>query len=234
MVLLFLRDAVGALPLLPFAAGFALFLAPGFLVSGWFFGGDVRGVAVVPVGFASSAGLFGLLGVPFLILHLPIRVYLWCSGVVLAAFLAAAAWRTLRGGAPAGYPPERASAGWLWAPFAVLAAVLAFVSTRRAPGSYDDVWVYLAWVRDFSVSGALARRDPYFGEPVQALSRVKVNGWLLEQAALSRVTGVDPIEMVLRCLTPTLAVIRPRFRIAGITDHFNGSHPTRTSFAVAV
>lgn len=207
-MLLPLRGVTENLPLLPFVAGLALFLAPGALVAGWFFAEEVNGAAVVPVAFAFSAGLFGLLGVPFLILYAPIEAYLWACGAVLAAFLTAASWRVARGVRPAADPTERSSGGgWLWAPFGVLAAVLAFVSTRRAPGSYDDVWVYLAWVRDFSVSDALALRDPYFGEPVRALSRVKVNGWLLEQAALSRVTGVDPVEMVLRCLTPALAVI---------------------------
>lgn len=207
VVLLPLRGVVGSVPLLPFAAGLALFLAPGALFSGWFLANHVRGVAVVPVAFALSAGLFGLLGVPFLILHAGIEAYLWASGAVLSAFLVAAACRLSCKGSPTVEPPERTSGGWSWAPFGLLAGVLAFVSTRRAPGSYDDVWVYLAWVRDFSVSGALALRDPYFGEPVRALSRVKVNGWLLEQAALSRVTGVDPVEMILRCLTPTLVLV---------------------------
>lgn len=207
VVLLALRGAGEALPLLPFAAGLALFLAPGLLFSGWFLRDHVRDVAVVPVAFALSTGLFGLLGIPFLILHSGIRAYLWTSGAVLAAFLGAAAWRTLRGGPPPAISRDRPSGGWLWAPFAMLAAALAFVSTRRAPGSYDDFWVYAAWVKDFSVSGGLARRDPYFGEPVGSLSRVKVNGWLLEQAALAKVTGVEPVEMILRCLTPALVVV---------------------------
>ena len=209
-ILLLLRDALDAVPLLPFAGGLLLFVAPGVLVSGWLLGEHVRGAAVVPVAFALSTGLFGLLGIPFLVLHAGIGVYLWTCGATLAAFLAAAVLRTLRGervdSAGDGRPQE-APAGWLWVPFALLAAALTFVSTRRAPGSYDDFWVYAAWVRDFSVSGRLTLRDPYFGEPVGALSRVKVNGWLLEQAALSRLTGVEPVEMILRCLTPALVVV---------------------------
>lgn len=209
MVLLPLREVTAPVPLVPFAAGLALFLAPGVLLSGWLLAGYVRGPAVVPVAFALSTGLFGLTGVPFLILHASIQTYLWTAGAMLAVFLAGALWRTLGGrGSPAeDGPPDGSSGGWLWAPFGLLAAVLAFVSTRRVPGSYDDVWVYLAWVRDFSVSEGLALRDPYFGEAVGGLSRVKVNGWLLEQAALSRVSGIDPIEMVLRYLTPTLVVV---------------------------
>lgn len=206
-VVLLARETLDAVPLLPFAGGLLLFVAPGVLVSGWFLGEHVRGAAVVPVAFALSTGLFGLLGVPFLVLHAGIEAYLWTCGAVVAASLAAAGWRTLRGDLSFAVYREQVPGGWLWAPFALLAAVLAFVSTRRVPGSYDDFWVYAAWVRDFSISERLALRDPYFGEPVGALSRVKVNGWLLEQAALSRLTGVEPIEMILRCLTPVLAVV---------------------------
>jgi Family of unknown function (DUF6077) len=95
----------------------------------------------------------------------------------------------------------------LWAPFWLLCGVLAFVGIRRVPNSYDDAWVYLSWVRDFSDSSRLALRDPYFGEKVAEFSRAKVNGWLLEQAALSRASGVDTIELVLRYLTPALVVV---------------------------
>lgn len=209
LMLLPLREVTEHVPIVPFAAGLALFLAPGVLLSGWFLAGHVRGAAIVPVAFALSTGLFGLTGVPFLIVHASIEAYLWTAGAMLAVFLAGALWRTLGGGGSPTEddPPDGPSGGWLWAPFGLLAAVLAFVSTRRVPGSYDDVWVYLAWVRDFSVSEGLALRDPYFGEAVGGLSRVKVNGWLLEQAALSRVSGIDPIEMVLRYLTPALVVV---------------------------
>ena len=73
-----------------------LFMAPGVLSSCWFLAEDISGPAIVPVGFAISAGIFGLLGVPALILHGSIEAYLWVAGATLAAFLAAAAWRTLR------------------------------------------------------------------------------------------------------------------------------------------
>ena len=78
---------------------------------------------------------------------------------------------------------------------------------QEAPSSYDDIWVYLSWVRDFADSERLALVDPYFGERIAEFSRAKVNGWLLEQAALSRVSGLDTIELVLRYLTPTLVVV---------------------------
>jgi hypothetical protein len=169
-------------------------------------------VAVVPVGFAISAGIFGLLGVPLLILHGSIEAYMWAAGATLAVFLAAAAWRALRRKPPTeegggGEGTSGPSAGWLWAPFALLAGVLAFVPTRRAPNPNDDIWAYLSWVRDFAGADRLALREPYFGERTAEFARVKINGWLLEQAALSRVAGLDTIQLVLRYLTPALVVV---------------------------
>jgi Family of unknown function (DUF6077) len=205
-----LRSVSGAFPLVAFAATLVLFTAPGVLFSHWFLRDHISGPALVPVGFAISTGVFGLLGVPILIAHTSIEVYLWAAGAVLAAFLAAAVWRVLRGEAPATEEaggPNDPSAGWLWAPFAVLGAVLAFVATRRVPNNYDDIWVYLSWVRDFASADRVALREPYFSERTGELSRVHVNGWLLEQAALSRVSGLDTIELVLRYLTPTLVVV---------------------------
>jgi hypothetical protein len=212
ILLLPLRSLSHAVPPVAFVATLVLFAAPGILVSYWLLGDDLSGIARLPVGFAISTGVFGLLGVPALVLHLSTDAYLLTASVLLSAFLALAAWRSLRpksravdpsgGDAPCGPP-----AGWLWVPFGLLSGVLAFVGIRRVPSNYDDAWVYLSWVRDFSDSKRLALRDPYFGEKVAEFSRVKVNGWLLEQAALSRVSGLDTIELVLRYLTPTLVVV---------------------------
>jgi Family of unknown function (DUF6077) len=213
ILLIPLRDLSGAFPPFAFGATLVLFTAPGLLLSHWLVGEDLSAMSLVPVGFAISTGIFGLLGVPALILHLSTENYLLAAGTLLAAFLVAAAWRTLRVKAPAAAssperePPYGAPAGWLWAPFALLCGVLAFVGIRRVPSSYDDIWVYLSWVKDFADSERLALLDPYFGERITEFSRAKVNGWLLEQASLSRVSGLDTIELVLRYLTPTLAVV---------------------------
>ena len=213
ILLLPLRGLSVAFSPVAFAATLVLFTAPGLLLSHWLLSDDMAGPTLVPVGFAASTGIFGLLGVPALILHLSTEDYLLAAGTLLAAFLAVAAWRTLRPKSPvAECSPEQEAkygppAGWLWAPFTLLCGVLAFVGARRVPSSYDDIWVYLSWVKDFADSERLALVDPYFGERIAAFSRAKVNGWLLEQAALSRVSGLDTIELVLRYLTPTLVVV---------------------------
>jgi hypothetical protein len=212
IMLLPLRNVFDAFPPIVFAATLVLFMAPGFLLSQWLLGDDLSGFAHIPVGFVISTGVFGLLGVPALILHLSTDAYLLAAGLVLCIFMALAAWRTSRARAHAVEPPTKDAfygppAGWLWVPFGLLCGVLAFVGTRRVPNSYDDAWVYLSWVRAFSDSNRLALSDPYFGEKVAEFSRAKVNGWLLEQAALSRVSGLDTIELVLRYLTPTLVVV---------------------------
>jgi hypothetical protein len=213
ILLLPLRDLSGAFPPVAFAATLVLFSAPGLLLSHWLLRNDISGLALVPVGFAISTGVFGVLGVPALILNLSTENYLLAAGTLLAAFLAVAAWRTLRVKERAvESPPEQDApygppAGWLWPPFALLCGVLAFVGIRRVPSSYDDIWVYLSWVKDFANAERLALLDPYFGERIAEFSRAKVNGWLLEQAALSRVSGLDTIELVLRYLTPTLVIV---------------------------
>ncbi|MBD0355395.1 MAG: hypothetical protein ICV58_09520, partial [Rubrobacteraceae bacterium] len=178
LLLVPLRGASEEFPLVPFAATVVLFMAPGVLSSHWFLKDGISGPALVPVGFAISTGVFGLLAVPVLIIHTSIEAYLWYAGVVLALFLGTAAWRVLRMGAPSeeggvSYGP---SAGWLWAPFALLGGVLAFVATRRVPNNYDDIWVYLAWVRDFASADRVALREPYFSERTEELSRVHVDG----------------------------------------------------------
>ncbi len=74
------------------------------------------------------------------------------------------------------------------------------------PHSYNDLWVYMAYVREFLNTEQLARFESYFGNETGA-SRVRINGWLLEQAALARVSGLDPVDLVLRYLNPTVVVL---------------------------
>ena len=198
-----------------FASTFALFMVPGILLSHWFLRQYFPGVALVPVAFVLSVSLFGVLAVPALVLHASLEAYLWVSGVIVFAFLGAAALRALYGRTPEaseGKERERnllshLSVGVLWVPFAALSALLAYASAAGAPRFYGDMWVYLAWGREFLSANHLALVDPYLGNKVAALSRVKINGWLLEQAALSRVSGMDPVEMVMRYLAPTLVVV---------------------------
>jgi hypothetical protein len=202
-----LRSTLATLPLIPFLSTFLLFMVPGVLLSHWFLDEHLSGPAMVPVSFAISAGIFGLLGVPVLILHQSLDLYLWIAGALLSAFLVAAAFRVLRRKTSAenGTPGDfRLSS--LWIPFLLLSTVLAVISCIRVPLPYDDIWVYLAWVQEFLSTDKLALYEPYFGNEIGA-SRVLINGWLLEQAAFSRVSGIDPVELVLNYLDPTLVVV---------------------------
>lgn len=197
-----LRPAFAGVPLVLFSCALCLFMAPGtVLVSGLF--RDLPLPVVVPVAFAVSVGIFALLGVPFLATNLGLEPYLWVAGAMVAASLATAALRRKRSGRAGSIPPASA---WLWGPFLVLCAALASVYRVKEPFPYDDIWVYLAWVREFADAGNGAFREPYFGDPVGS-SRAQINGWLLEQAALSRVSGIDPVDLVLGYLVPTLVVM---------------------------
>jgi len=119
-----LRDLLSALPGLLYAATLVLFLTPGFLITRWFLGERFRGVAALHVAFVLSAGLFGMLGVPMLVTHRSLDLYLLISGAVVAASLLAAAVVALTRGQPTGGQPTGGAPGmeerahrWLWLPF---------------------------------------------------------------------------------------------------------------------
>ena len=202
-----LRDLLSALPGLLYAATLVLFLTPGFLITHWFLAERFPGVVALPVAFVFSAGLFGMLGIPFLVTHRSLDLYLLISGTVMATSLLAAAIVALTRGQPAGGAPgmEERAHRLLWLPFLASGAVLAYASRMRVPHPYNDLWVYLAYVREFLNTESLARFEPYFGNETGA-SRVRINGWLLEQAAFSRASGIDPVDLVLRYLNPTVVV----------------------------
>lgn len=203
-----LRSTFEALPLIPFLGTIFLFTAPGVVLVHRFFDEHLSGPVIVPVSFALSGGIFALVGVPFLMLHRSLDLYLWVSGAILAASLVAAVLGILRrkpsveNGAS-----MRSYLGWLWLPFLLLSAVLASTTWQHMPRSpYADIWTYLAHVREFLNTDNLALHEPYFGN-VTGTSRLQINGWLLEQAAFSRVSGIDPIELVPRYLAPTLVLM---------------------------
>ena len=85
ILLLPLRDLSVAFPPVAFAATLVLFMAPGLLLSHWLLRDDMAGPTLLPVAFAVSTGIFGLLGVPALILHLSTEDYLLAAGPLLAA-----------------------------------------------------------------------------------------------------------------------------------------------------
>jgi hypothetical protein len=205
-----LRGTLEAYPLIPFASTLLLFMVPGVLVASWLFGDRFfGGAALVPVSFVISTGVFGLLGVPMLMLHLSLEAYMWIVGAVLSAFLMAAVFRVAFRKPPAQRQDDASAGpapGWLWVPFVVLSAALALVSRARVPHPYEDIWVYLAYVQEFLSTDNLASHEPYFGRMTE-LSRAQINGWLLIQASLSQISGIAPVELVLDYLAPTLVII---------------------------
>ncbi len=221
-----LRDVFEAAPLVRFLAAFALFLAPGAMVWRRFLSGRLPDVTGVPAAFVVSSGTFALLAVPLLITHRSLNLYIWITGAVVISSLVWAAIRILIGGAresspdseldrgpadrmPADHAAESGSPlgrGLLWLCFLGLGGVLASVSRARGAGLYGDIWVYLAYIRDYLSTDRLALWEPYLGGEL-GVSRASINGWLLEQAALSRVSGVDPIALVFEHLNPALICV---------------------------
>lgn len=215
-----LRGVLQEIPVLTFAGTLLLFVVPGALMSSWFLREHFPAVALVPAAFVISTAFFSLLGVPMLVLHRSLTEYLWVSGGIIAVFVLVAAVRTFlrkpddtKEGIPAEPPaesfvePPEPFTRWLWAPFLALGVALAFVSRTRTPVVDADTWVYLAYVREYLNTDKLALFNPYFGDKLEVMSRVKINGWLLEHAAFSRVAGIDPVNLVLRYLAPTLIIV---------------------------
>ena len=206
VALLPLREALATLPGVLLFATLVLFLAPGALLVRWFFGEYFSGVALVPAAFVTSVGLFALSAVPMLVAESTLDAYLWVCGTIVALFLLAAvimAFRREVAGEPGFATADRG--GLMWAPFAGLVAVMAYIARTTAPSVLGDIWIYLSWVREYLGGGRLASVEPFFSGDV-SLSRAKINGWILEQAAVSRVSGVDPVDLVFSYLNPVLVV----------------------------
>ncbi|HKH11702.1 MAG TPA: DUF6077 domain-containing protein [Rubrobacter sp.] len=203
-----LRGAFATLPGVTVAAALVLLLAPGVLLARWFLSGYFSGAALVPAGFVLGVGAFALVAVPLLIFDASLEAYLWATGTLVVASLIAAAVLAFAG-YRAGSETETIVSdrgGVMWAPFVLLAGALAYVARITAPSSYGDIWVYLAWVRAYLGPGGLGAAEPFFGGEV-GLSRAKINGWLVEQAALSKVSGVDPVDFVFSYLNPVLVAV---------------------------
>jgi len=90
------------------------------------------------------------------------------------------------------------STSLLWVPFSLLMGALAWISATNLPRPAEDAWIYLARVRDFFELGEIK---------AAGFSRLAVNGWLPEQAELSLISGLDPVALMLRYLSPTLVVV---------------------------
>lgn len=208
-----LQQTLHGLPMLRFGAALVLFLIPGYVIYERWFSQALGGAGAIPASFAFSVSLFGVLGVPFLILHESLSAYLFLCGVVVALAIAFSLVDVLIK-RPASDTARTVSgedlseaAWWLWVPFTCGAITLGYLAHIRYPMVDGDTWDYLAWIREYLNTRHLTLYDPYFGERVAAISRVKINGWLLEQAALSRVAGIDPVTLVLHYLEPTLVVV---------------------------
>jgi hypothetical protein len=202
-----LRFTFAEISLIPYLCTLFLFMVPGVVLVHGFFEEYFSGAVMVPVAFVLSVGIFALFGVPFLILHLGLGLYLWTAGTIVTISAVGAVFKMLRRKPTAeNSTPVGFFLIWLWIPFLFLGAILATVLWTERPQPYNDIWVYLSWVREFLNSDRLALREPYFGNQI-GTSRAQINGWLLEQAALSKISGIDPVELVLRYLAPTLVVM---------------------------
>jgi tetratricopeptide (TPR) repeat protein len=150
------------------------------------------------VAFALSAGLFGVLALPFLVLRWSLDAYLLVCGGVLALSLVGALLLALRG-RPAPEEPATEARGTrlLWVPLAGMAAALAVTAVHVFQAPNTDIWSLIGFVQGFSD----------VDQPRSAWGRYALNGWIFEQAALVRVTGLDALSLVQDYLAPIMVVI---------------------------
>lgn len=207
-----LRGLLSAAPGILFLSALFLFMVPGLILTRLLMDSRFSLGMRAPLAFALSMGLFGLASVPGLLLDWSLGAYLWLCCGILALCVILAVRR-----APAAVqedPPSEddettarsASGGWLWAPFLVLNLATGFLAWAAAPPKpADDLWIYLSYVRDYLATDMLASRDPFYGGEL-GFSRIQINGWLAEQAALSKLSGIDPVPLAVNYLTPTLVI----------------------------
>jgi hypothetical protein len=203
------RESFETVPGVLLLASLVLFSTPGLLLVRWFFGEYFSGVALLPAALVTDVGIFALLAVPMLIAESTLSVYLWVCGAVVGGFLLVAVVLAFRPERDVTDEPVFAVSdrgGIMWVPFVLLVAVMAYIARTTAPSVFGDIWIYLSWVREYLSGDKLASVEPFFGSDV-GLSRARINGWLLEQAAVSKASGVDPIDLVFSYLNPALVIM---------------------------
>jgi len=204
-----LRGSLLAVPALLFLGTLALFMVPGMVLTYLFMDRDLSILARAPVALAFSIGLFGLVSFPGLILDWRLGTYLLiCCGILALSVVLVVVVAARRAPSPETGPQLAPGSpdGWLWVPFLFLAGILGSLAVVAAPPPpIDDLWIYLAYVQDYLGTGRLASQDPFYGGDL-GFSRIQINGWLAEQAAFSRLTGIDPAELLVNYWTPTIVV----------------------------
>ncbi len=201
-------------PLRTFAAGgpvaalaaFVMFMLPGLVLLDLLLSrrvGKSRGIlSRVPPAFALSAGIFGLLALPPLLLKWNLDTYLLACGGVFLLSVVGAIVLMFRGPEPT---EERRETGGnervLWVLLIVLTAVLGFASVGIHQGARSDFWAYVMYAQRFF------GLDPLNSFFVGGFSRSSVMGWSLEQAAFSWVSGINPVTLLTTYLAPALILL---------------------------
>lgn len=193
----------------PFYITIAIFLIPGLALTYLFLGRRPSFAFRVPLALVLSVGVFGLPALFVLLSNQTFEIYLALCLMFLALSLALLVILALRRN---NSPVDEVAAGenddirwWMWGPFALIGLVFALISATGNLTYGNDEWVYLGYIRDFLAPGNLAVYEPFYGE-VASFNRIYMSGWILEQAAFSRISGLDPVPMALTYLPPVVMV----------------------------
>lgn len=200
LILLLTLQGTAAVGFLLLPAALVLFVLPGAVLAGLLAEDSYDPLAKAPLVFVLSTGVFGLLALPPLVLKWSLGAYLFVCGVVVALSLIGTVVLAVRPFRRAEPEAGERGEGWLWLPLGAMTAVLAALSLRVFYAPNSDTWAYLMYVQNFLKLEKINSFIPGFG-------RSSLSGWLLEQAAISRVSGVEPVDLALNYLTPLLVVM---------------------------
>ncbi|CAN5792443.1 hypothetical protein BH23ACT11_BH23ACT11_16550 [soil metagenome] len=209
VILVVLRDVLSSVPGVLYLATLTLFMVPGYTLSRLVPDERFSGMARLPLSFVLSIGIYGLPAVPFLLLNRTFDEYLLLCGVLLAVSMFMLMYWIMSTAARVRESSEDSQSLFettLWLPFLGLAAALAYTSSRVVQPPDRDHWAYLAYVREFLSDKPLGLNNPFFGDEVGGFSRIWLDGWLMELAGISRLSGIDPVLLFSNYLAPTLVV----------------------------
>jgi tetratricopeptide (TPR) repeat protein len=197
-----------------------LFMLPGMAVV-CLLGDDGNWWERLGLAFVASLGVCGVVSQVAVFLHTSLTVYVWSFFILTGLLIVGAAVRCWRDRTQA--PPEPAAdrtSPWL---IAVLLIMIGALATFWLKSPTDgDQWDNLAWIQNIRTDPQMLLIEPRFEEGIVS-PRFYFSDWLVHQAMMSEVTGLDPVDLfrpqgLFLILLSLAAVYRLARKVSGRRD----------------
>lgn len=191
-----------------------LFGLPGFLIIAIFLPGTkLTVVEKLPTAFTLGIGLLSLPATFFLILKLSLTPLIYLSLLINLSLIG---WYVFRA------RPDHNARKTTWSSFLIsskmplstlilyllfllfIGLMLTFFITTPVLSAHSDRWTYLAYIRKYLSTATLDATNTLY--PLSD-ARMAFSGWLVLQALISRVAGVDPVDAHSLLLPPFWALL---------------------------